>query len=178
MMTHTLTPRGLKRWFHSNRGIVLSISMIALLAVSTMMLGCDRSGTPEKVDADTASLINPVDSEALARFESKLESLREGLKIPGISAAIVRDQELVWSQGFGFANVEEQIEATANTPYGLASVTKPFAAFLLMKKVEEGFPSLASTSATMRSRCGIYCLIHLRAYQVATTNTAAIGTRT
>ncbi|MFC2108233.1 serine hydrolase [Candidatus Bipolaricaulota bacterium] len=78
------------------------------------------------------------EAETLARFEEKLEFLREELKIPGISAAVVKDQELIWSQGFGYANLEDEIEATSRTPYGLASVTKPFAAFLLMKQVEDG----------------------------------------
>ena len=74
----------------------------------------------------------------LARLEAKVESLREALLIPGLSAAVVKDGELIWARGFGHANLEGGIEATAETPYGLASVTKPFAAFLLMTLVEDG----------------------------------------
>jgi len=77
-------------------------------------------------------------AEALARLEAKVESIREALRIPGLSAAVVKDGELIWARGFGTADPEAGIEATAETPYGLASVTKPFAAFLLMKKVETG----------------------------------------
>lgn len=77
-------------------------------------------------------------AKALARLEAKVASLREALRIPGLSAAVVKDGELIWARGFGTAELEDGIEATAETPYGLASVTKPFAAFLLMKKVEAG----------------------------------------
>jgi CubicO group peptidase (beta-lactamase class C family) len=37
------------------------------------------------------------DREIYAQFEAKLEHLRQELKIPGFSAAIVKDQELVWA---------------------------------------------------------------------------------
>ena len=78
------------------------------------------------------------EAETVARLEMKVESLREALRIPGLSAAVVKDGELIWAKGFGYANLEDQVEATAETPYGLASVTKPFAAILLMKKLETG----------------------------------------
>ena len=94
------------------------------------------------------------EAERLARLESKIESLREALKIPGISAAIVRDQALIWSRGFGFADVEQGIEATPSTPYGLASVTKPFAAVLLMKLVENGLLDLDTPIGTFGTDLG------------------------
>jgi CubicO group peptidase (beta-lactamase class C family) len=78
------------------------------------------------------------DAEAFAQFEQELEYLRQALKIPGMSAAIVQDQELVWAKGFGHADREDQVEATPDTPYLLASVTKPIAATLIMQLVEEG----------------------------------------
>ncbi len=75
-------------------------------------------------------------------FETHLEIIRQTLKIPGMSAAVVRDQELIWGSGFGYADLENQVPATPDTPYGLASVTKPVAAFLIMQLVEEGLIDL------------------------------------
>lgn len=74
----------------------------------------------------------------LASFEAHLETIRQELKIPGMSAAVVRDQKLVWAKGFGHADLENRGAATPDTPYGLASVTKPIAAVLVMQLVEEG----------------------------------------
>jgi CubicO group peptidase (beta-lactamase class C family) len=71
------------------------------------------------------------------QLESELEVLRERLRIPGMSAAVVADGRIAWSAGFGFADVERLIAATAHTPYGLASVTKPIAAVLTMQLVDE-----------------------------------------
>ncbi len=75
-------------------------------------------------------------------FESDLETVRQILKIPGISAAVIRDQELLWASGFGYADLEKEITAAPDTPYGLASVTKPVAAVVIMQLVEEGLIDL------------------------------------
>jgi CubicO group peptidase (beta-lactamase class C family) len=78
------------------------------------------------------------DSDRLLRFEQQLHQLRTLLKIPGLSAAIVRNQELVWAKGLGFADQEKGVPATPDTPYHVASLTKTFAATLILRLVEQG----------------------------------------
>lgn len=80
--------------------------------------------------------------QRFARLETQLEDLRELLMIPGMSAAVVKDQKLIWSRGFGFADYEKRIPATENTPYRIASLTKTFASTILMQFVEQGKISL------------------------------------
>jgi CubicO group peptidase (beta-lactamase class C family) len=79
-----------------------------------------------------------LEADTLARFEALLDNLREELKIPAISAAIVKDQEIAWAKGFGYADLENQIEATEYTPYHLASLTKTFASTIIMQLVKDG----------------------------------------
>jgi len=78
------------------------------------------------------------DAERIARLETLLENLRQELKIPAYSAAIVKDQKVIWARGFGYADVENKIPATEHTPYHLASLTKTFASTILMQLVQEG----------------------------------------
>src|ERR1044072_4420638 len=78
------------------------------------------------------------ESSRIARFETLLESLRQELKIPAYSAAIVKDQKVIWAKGFGYADVENQTPATEHTAYHLASLTKTFASTILMQLVQEG----------------------------------------
>jgi CubicO group peptidase (beta-lactamase class C family) len=73
-----------------------------------------------------------------SEFGRELWELARGNGIPGVSAAIVRDQQIVWAQGFGLADIEKQTPATEKTLYRLASVSKPFAAVLLMQLVDQG----------------------------------------
>ena len=78
------------------------------------------------------------DAERIARLELLLENLRQELKIPAYSAAIVKDQKVIWAKGFGFADLENKIPATEHTPYHLASLTKTFGSTILMQLVQEG----------------------------------------
>jgi CubicO group peptidase (beta-lactamase class C family) len=90
--------------------------------------------------------------------------LRRTLKIPGISAAVVKDQKLLWVKRLGSADVENTTPATPETNYRIASLIKPFASTLLMQLVERGKLDLdepmakysrssGSASAAGRSRC-------------------------
>jgi CubicO group peptidase (beta-lactamase class C family) len=78
------------------------------------------------------------EADRIARFERELETLRTTLRIPGLSAAIVRDQKLLWSKGLGYADVENKVPATPETNYRIASLTKTFASALLLQLVEQG----------------------------------------
>jgi CubicO group peptidase (beta-lactamase class C family) len=75
---------------------------------------------------------------SLARFSHVLDSLRARVAIPGLSAAIAFDDSVIWSRGYGYADEERKIPATAHTPYEVASVSKPFGAVLLLRLVESG----------------------------------------
>jgi len=78
------------------------------------------------------------DSARIARLETLLESLRQELKIPAYSAAVVKNQKVIWARGFGYADVENKIPATEHTAYHLASLTKTFASTILLQLVQEG----------------------------------------
>ncbi|MFH0733456.1 MAG: serine hydrolase [bacterium] len=52
--------------------------------------------------------------------------LMQDWKIPGTSIAIVKDSALIYSKGYGFADLEQKKDATANTIYGIASCSKAF----------------------------------------------------
>jgi len=109
-----------------------SLVPLTIAVVITLLVGCGPPATkPAEVNAET-----------WGTFEAILEYLRQHMKIPGMSAAVVMDQKLVWAKGFGYADLENRIEATPDTPYNLASVTKTVAATLIMQLVQEGVISL------------------------------------
>jgi CubicO group peptidase (beta-lactamase class C family) len=80
--------------------------------------------------------------EALQGFEAQLDSIRVELRIPGMAAAISQRDEIVWSRGFGVADVETGRPATDTTSFPVASVTKSVAAIVLMQLVEQGLVDL------------------------------------
>jgi len=85
----------------------------------------------------------PVDfTPDLQGFGARLDTLRVEHTIPGMSAAIVEDGQIVWSRGLGFADVAAAKPATESTCFHLASLTKPFASVIIMQLVEEGLLDL------------------------------------
>ena len=66
-----------------------------------------------------------------------LEKLKEN-HVPGCSIAILRDGEVQLMMGFGLANVEHDVPASAETVYEIASITKLFTATAIMQLVQAG----------------------------------------
>ncbi len=60
------------------------------------------------------------------------------LGIPGLSLAIALDGQIRYANGFGMADVENNVPATAATVYRLASISKPITATAVMQLVERG----------------------------------------
>jgi CubicO group peptidase (beta-lactamase class C family) len=63
-------------------------------------------------------------------------------QLPGFSVALVDDQQIVWAQGFGFADPDNRIPATAETVYRVGSVSKLYTAIGIMQQVERGHLNL------------------------------------
>ena len=81
---------------------------------------------------------NPDRQELAASLEKQIPALMDAAGIPGMSIAIIRDGEVVWSHGFGTKNVKTGEPVKDDTVFEAASLTKPFFAFLAMKFVEDG----------------------------------------
>jgi len=91
-----------------------------------------------------ASVPNPTQA-----LKQELERLQKKYNIPGMSAAVLQNQQTIFTDGFGYADIENEIPATAGTPYNIASLTKTFSAAILMKLVEEGKLNLLDEMAEL-----------------------------
>ncbi len=86
-----------------------------------------------------------VASQASAQFDDVRASIKQLLEkqaVPSVAVAVAQDGEIIWEEGFGWADREKRIPATENTMYSLASVTKPITATALMVLVERGLVDL------------------------------------
>jgi CubicO group peptidase (beta-lactamase class C family) len=94
-----------------------------------MILGFYTSGfanPPAQLAADRAAEI-----DAHVRAEMKK------LGIPGLSVAIATDDTLAYAKGYGLADVENRVPATADTVYRTASIAKSFTAVAVMQLAEQ-----------------------------------------
>ncbi|MGQ9610320.1 MAG: serine hydrolase domain-containing protein [bacterium] len=62
--------------------------------------------------------------------------------IASIAIAVAKDGEVIWEEGFGWANRERRIKASAHTMYSIASITKPMTATGIMILKEHGLLEL------------------------------------
>lgn len=101
---------------------------------------------PLHLPAQPAQL--PTGAELAAAIDSiAAERLREG-PIAGFSVAVSRGGELLVARGYGFADLEHRVPATAETVYRLGSITKPFTAAAILQLVEDGKLGLDDDMAT------------------------------
>lgn len=80
----------------------------------------------------------PTLEERLENLAEELESARQEAHVPGMSIAIVRNDEIIWARGFGLADVEAERPADKNTIYGVGSTTKAFTATLVGMLADQG----------------------------------------
>jgi CubicO group peptidase (beta-lactamase class C family) len=66
-----------------------------------------------------------------------LEAQSEG-RLPSVSAAVFRGGEVVWDDAVGLADVEQQLEATTDSQYAVASITKTFTAASVLQLRDAG----------------------------------------
>ena len=77
-------------------------------------------------------------SEALKLIEVWLDAQKDYEKLPGITASIVSDQDLLWSGAFGMANIDRNIKAEIKTLCSICSISKLFTSVAIMKLYDEG----------------------------------------
>ena len=66
-----------------------------------------------------------------------IRSAQKRFKVPGISLVLVRGSDVLWAEGFGFANLDQRIPATPDTIYRAGSLAKPFTAMAVMQLAEK-----------------------------------------
>ena len=76
-----------------------------------------------------------VNLKGLDKFITKT---MEEWKVPGLGISIVKDGNVVFSQGFGFRNIKQSLPVTPKTLFAIGSCTKAFTALTMGILVDEG----------------------------------------
>ncbi len=96
--------------------------------------------------------------------------------IPGLSLTVAVDGKIMYSEGFGYADLEERVPVWPTTKFRIGSISKPLTATALMQLVEAGkleldapvqkyVPSLPEKGAVITTRMLAGHLAGIRHYQ-------------
>lgn len=77
-------------------------------------------------------------TEAFKLVEVWLEAQKDFDKLPGLTAIVIEDQEVLWSGAVGLANIEKNIKAESSTLCSICSISKLFTSVAIMKLYDEG----------------------------------------
>jgi CubicO group peptidase (beta-lactamase class C family) len=81
-------------------------------------------------------------NKTIQQTSEYIEREMENADAVGLSIALVSDNEIVWAQGFGWADSENRVPATADSVYMLGSGTKTLTTVALLKLHEQGLVGL------------------------------------
>lgn len=111
----------------------MRVARIAVLAVVTVLFAVGAPGADAAPSEQAPEL-----AEALRLLDAWVEARVAYDDIPGASIGVVVDQELVWSKGYGWADVAAQVPATPDTVYGICSISKLFTSIAVMMERDAG----------------------------------------
>jgi len=100
-----------------------------LLLLVTLVTACASPATT----TEPGSLEQRLDS-----LVEQLEQQRQAFHVPGMAIAVVKDDEIVLTHGFGVADIETETPVTPETIFAIGSTTKAFTATLVGMLVDEG----------------------------------------
>ena len=103
-------------------------SLRTLVAIATIVL--TRSQEALAQNATRAQLVQRIDSLATA-------AIRNG-PVAALSIAVVKGRDTILMKGYGLADLENEVPASAATVYRIGSITKQFTSAAVMQLVEQG----------------------------------------
>lgn len=114
------------------------ISNARLRHVVLSAVGCVLLASPAVAQTATGAPVQaPATADALAGLDGYIEGARLAWQVPGLSIAIVQDDRIIYSRGFGVREEGKPGKVDADTVFAIGSATKAFTAAALGMLVDE-----------------------------------------
>ena len=113
----------------------LRTTAIAALAAAAVL---PALATPHPEPAEVPLAEQPAVVDALTVLDLWIDRQLEYRQIPGLSLGIVYEGELIWTKGYGFADLEKKTPATPETLYRIGSVSKLFTSTAVLQLRDRG----------------------------------------
>ena len=107
-----------KQYVESRRRFFVGLAICFAVAIASPVAFGQKKGTE-----DLASRLD--------KLEKRIEEERKKQHIPGVAIAVVKDDKVVFSKGFGYSDIETERPVTPATLFAVGSTTKAFTATLI-----------------------------------------------
>lgn len=125
----------------------VTLAAVALLAPAWPAAGDEPARGPLVSEVLSLPVSAPVSSEVTA-LDLWIEQQLGYRGLPGLALAVVRDQEVVFSRAYGWADREAERPMTGTTPFRMGSISKLFTATAVMQLRDRGKLRLDDPVAT------------------------------
>lgn len=112
-------------------------SKIFVVTAVFLAIALSYIGVLYLIDLAKNPLTDQLAPTIVERLDAYIRYQMEDKDIPSLSIAVVDDQQIVWSQGYGLSNPETNTPVTEETVYRVASISKLFTALSVMQLVEQ-----------------------------------------
>jgi CubicO group peptidase (beta-lactamase class C family) len=113
---------------------LFSPALLSLLLVASLAFG--QSPASERIGRIERGLLPPT----LIKGEPgwNIAERMKHYKVPGVSVAVIENFKIAWAKTWGVKDVETKEPVTESTLFQAGSISKPVAAMVALKKVEQG----------------------------------------
>lgn len=127
--------------FPSIRTMGWKRKIFVLVALSAIMIIVFFQILPVRF-SDGRELSTASNSQFIEHINQKIPELMEDYSIPGVSILIIKGRNPLWRKTYGNADVEQNRKMTGDTIFRVESISKPVAAWGVMKLAERGLINL------------------------------------
>ena len=125
---------------HGAGGLVTAAT--DLLALTLLLTLTAPAGASQAPTVDAAEAVRAAEADrwrpAIERGRATLQGLIDRGEAPGCSVAVAVGGRVVWSEGFGWADLEQRVAVTADTRFGIGSISKSLTAAGLVALADAG----------------------------------------
>lgn len=134
----------LSHWLSRTLMVLSSLMLLAfgLLIGALLIFERAQPGSAPAVVSSDERTVDQRYADAVSSARRHVYAIMEKRQIPGMAVAVEVDGRLVWSQAFGYADLENKTLATPRTRFRIASVSKLLTVAAMARLWEDGLLDL------------------------------------
>jgi D-alanyl-D-alanine carboxypeptidase len=117
---------------------ILTVVVLLTLAAASIGPSFRRRQLGAAGSGASGARIVRIDAGLAARMDDVAERMLSESNVAGFSVAVARRGTVVFADGYGFADLRGGVPASADTVYGIGSITKQFTAAAMLRLQEQG----------------------------------------